>query len=221
MNLFAAQSVLSRARTARGVLLTATLLVIGLAPSALAATIYTYTGHNYTSCGGTYCMGGPYALSVTFATTLMGSALDNLPFTDITPTITSFVFADGSGLRVDQNTVGARTSISISTDAFGNIVNWLAGGYANSAQVQMQTNWQSPIGFIPGADFSETTANFAGDYGFVGNNPGIWTSTPDPASGTLLGTGLLALWAWAARRKAGHGRSPANRERVRWSPARE
>ena len=201
MNLFAAQGILSRARTAPRGLLTAALLVIGLVSSAPAATIYTYTGHNYTSCGGAYCTGGPYSLSITFATTLMGSALDNLPFTDITSTITSFVFTDGSGLRVDQNTVGVRTSISLSTDASGHIVNWFAGGYANSAQVQMQTNWQSPSGFIPGADFSETTASFAGDYGFVGSNPGTWTSTPDPASGTLLGTGLLALWAGAARSK--------------------
>ena len=201
MNPFTAKNFLSRARTARGLLLTAALFVLGLPPSAPADTIYTYTGHNYTSCAGTYCTGGPYALSATFKTTLTGSALDNLSFADITPTITSFVFTDGSGLTINQNTVGARTSISLSTDASGNIVTWLAGGYANSAEVQMQTNWNSPFGFIPGADFSETTASFAGSYGFIGNNPGTWTSTPDPPPGTLLGTGLLALLAFVTRSK--------------------
>src|SRR5437773_12304319 len=46
-------------------------------------TIYTYTGKDYTTCGGTYCNGGPYALAVTFGTTLAGNALYNLPVTNI------------------------------------------------------------------------------------------------------------------------------------------
>jgi hypothetical protein len=201
MKLLRAKSLIVHARTTRHLLLTTALFAMGCASSAPAGTIYTYIGHNYTLCAGTYCTGGPYALSATFATTLSGSALDNLPFTAITPTVISFVFTDGSGLSIDQNTGGARTSISISTDGSGNIVSWLAGAYANSAEVQMQTNWHSPFGFIPGADFSETTAFFAGSYGFVGNNPGTWTITPDPASGTLLGSGLLGLLALAARKK--------------------
>jgi len=39
----------------------------------------------------------------------------------------------------------------------------------------MQTNLNSPVGFIPGADFSETTASFAGSYGFLSSDPGTWT----------------------------------------------
>jgi hypothetical protein len=41
----------------------------------------------------------------------------------------------------------------------------------------MQTNWDSPSGFIPGADFSETTASFAGSYGFIGTDPGKWSAS--------------------------------------------
>jgi len=137
-------------------------------------TVYTYTGHEYASCSGTYCTGGPHALRVRFLTTLTGNGLHNLSFTDITPTITSFAFTDGSGPTVDEHTIGGSTSVSISTDASGNIVSWLIGGYAASTNVQMQTNWDSPFSFIPGADFSETTAFFAGSYGLIGNDPGTW-----------------------------------------------
>ena len=74
------------------------------AQTVKAGTItYNYTGNDYTTCAGTYCTGGPYALSVAFTTTLTGSALANLPFTNITSTVTSFAFTDGSGL-----TFGAR-----------------------------------------------------------------------------------------------------------------
>jgi hypothetical protein len=177
------------------VVITWALFAIAPAPSAKAAplgTFYTYTGNAYTFCSGTYCIGGPYALSASFVTTLMGAALDNLPLTDITSTITSFVFTDGSGLKVDQNTAGGSTSISIATDAGGNIVAWLAGGYANSANLQMQTNWHSTFGFIPGRDFSETTASFAGSYGYIDNQPGTWVmaAVPEPPGFVLLSVGL-------------------------------
>jgi hypothetical protein len=148
--------------------------------SATGATAYAYTGNPFTSCNGTYCTGGPYALSLSFVTTLAGSALVNLPYTDISSTIRSFSVTDGTGLVITEKTVGAYASISISTDASGNIVGWLAGGYANNSNVQMQTNFNSPYGFVVGSDFSETTASFAGNWGQNFAKPGIWTVTPNP-----------------------------------------
>jgi hypothetical protein len=148
--------------------------------SATGATAYAYTGNPFTSCNGTYCTGGPYALSLSFVTTLAGSALVNLPYTDISSTIKSFSVTDGTGLVITEKTVGAYAGISISTDASGNIVGWLAGGYANNSNVQMQTNFNSPYGFVVGSDFSETTASFAGDWGQNFAQPGIWTVTPNP-----------------------------------------
>jgi hypothetical protein len=183
------------------------LLFATLATSGKASTLYTYTGNHYTTCSGTYCVGGPYALQVTIDTSLTGNALDNLSFADITSTITSFAFTDGSGLTVDEHTIGGSSSavcgapllcVSISTDASGNIVAWFVGGYADSGNVQMQTNWHSPFGFIPGADFSETTVSFGGSYGINLNEPGTWvmqasTSVPEPNYNTLLGAAVLLL----------------------------
>ena|SRR5437773_8859500 len=181
------------------------LIVCCFAPSAQADTVYTYTGNDYTTCGGTYCTGGPYALSATFATTLTGSALDNLPFTNITATITSFKFTDGSGLTLDNTNdlVLGSPDIEISTNASGNIVAWFAGAYTFPATTQMQTNWDSPFSFFPGADFSETTPSFAGDFGFIGSDPGTWrmvsTATPEPSTFLLLATGLLVFGIVLAR----------------------
>lgn len=165
--------------------------------SAQANTVYTYTGNSYDQCGGAYCSGGPYSLSATFETTLTGNALVSLPFQDIKSTVTSFAFTDGTGLTVNQNTVGGYSHFEISTNSLGDIITWLIGGYANNSNMQMQTNWNTFYSFHPGADFSETALNFAGDYGFVSNNPGTWVRTdspvPAPAAVWLLGTGIIGL----------------------------
>ena len=188
-------------KTVRIVLLTASVLMaVSLTPSAVADTAYTYTGNNYNQLGGTYKSGGPYALSVVFTTTLSGNALDNLPFTDITSTVTSYNFTDGSGLTLNNINNGLAKpdlSVSLATDASGNIVQWFVGAYTSPPNTQMQSNWESPYGFIPGADFSETTPNFAGEYGSVSDDPGTWhgVTVPEPTAVSLLviaGVGLLA-----------------------------
>jgi len=157
----------------------AVLLFAIAAPTAKAGTTYTYAGNPYNTCSGTYCTGGPYALSVTFTTTLTGSALASLPLTDITATITSFTITDGSGLII--NTVISGTTnykdFQIATDASGNLVGWFINGCLNSCNTQMQTNWNTPgFSFQPGEDFSETSPSFSGSYGDIYDDPGTWTS---------------------------------------------
>jgi len=199
MNTFTTKSYLSRLGSPGAMLLTGALFAIFLAPSAKAGTIYTYTGNAYTTCGGTYCTGGPYALSVAFTTTLTGSSLANLPYTDISATITSFTFSDGNGLTIQSSL----QSLDISTNVSGNISTWLIGVCGATCNIQMQTNWHSPFGFIPGADFSETTASFAGNYGIVFGNPGTWVASstiPEPSTFVLLAIGLLVFGTVRARR---------------------
>jgi hypothetical protein len=189
---------LSRCGTAHAVLILGALLsALGLMSSANAGTIYTYTGPDYTVCGGTYCIGGPYALSVKFETALTGNALDNMSFTNITSTITSYEFTDNSGLVLNNfNNASGQLDIEMSTNGSGNIEAWFAGAYTLGANTQMQTNWNSPRGLIPGADFSETAPNFAGDFGWVRRTePGTWgvaaSTIPEPSTFVLLGAGLL------------------------------
>lgn len=192
MNTMTSTGFRARPASARAVMIGA-LLTMYLPGSAMADTIYTYTGEDYTVCGGIYCSGGPFALSVTFETTLTDIALANLPFTDISDTVTSFTFTDGTGLRRDNiNTPPGQFEFSIATDASGAIVSWFVGAYSFPATTQMQSNWMSPFGFIPGADFSETTPGFAGDFGFIFNNPGTWSKTrvPEPTTFALLAAGL-------------------------------
>lgn len=213
MNSFTSKSFLRRTGTKGSALMAVALCGMAFVPPAEADTVFTYTGNNYTSCGGTYCVGGPYALSVTFDTSLTGGALDNLPLTNITPTVTSFEFSDGSGLTLDNgNSALNQLDIEISTNSSGHVVAWFAGAYATGDNIQMQTNWNSPYGFINGADFSETTANFAGNFGFLPNDPGNWvvTATPEPSPHILLGTalaGLLALARIYKRSSKSHGDS--------------
>jgi hypothetical protein len=145
--------------------------LMGLALPA-KATILTYVGNDYTSCSGNYCTGGPYALSIWLNTTLSGSALDNLSFANITSSVTSFNFSDGTGLILNNS--ANSSDVYISTNASGHITGWLVGACGATCNIQMQTNLNSPSGFQPGADFSETAVSFSGAYGFVSSDPGNW-----------------------------------------------
>jgi hypothetical protein len=191
-------------RTCR-VMAAGTLLLLGLASAVHAGELYTYLGNDYTRCnpGGPYCTGGPYALDVTFQTSLSGSALDDLNQVNIAADVTSFRFTDGSGLTITQSTLGVIDNFTISTNAAGDITAWLVGGYYDSSEVQMQTNYDSTYGFIPGLDFSETTADFLGNWGSTPGGsayvPGTWTavatvSTPEPPVWALIPLALALMW---------------------------
>ena len=140
-----------------------------------ASTTYTYHGNPYNVCFGTYCSGGPYALSLVFTTSLTGSALANLPFANITSAITSFKFTDESGFYLD-NSNSSFEDFYLSTDALGNIVTWLMDGCSISCYVKMQTSWDSPFDLtFKGSDLSHTSLF---DVGRIDNDPGTWTTPP-------------------------------------------
>jgi hypothetical protein len=182
---------------------------IGLPGKVAASTSYSYVGNAYSLCGGIYCQGGPYNLSLNFVTNLNIDQLQSLPFTNLTSSIDSYSFSDGTGLVVTQLTADAYKSIELSTDASGNPITWLVGGYVQPkgsvTNTQLQTNWGTYYSFHPGADFSETTASFAGDYGFVLNNPGAWTVTPvpEPEAYAMMMAGLSIIGVIVRRRKKG------------------
>jgi hypothetical protein len=78
------------------------LLYLMLPGSLRADTIYSYSGAPYSSCDGEYapCSGIAPFLSITFDTSLQGTALDNLNNSNITPDVTSFSMSDDISFRL-------------------------------------------------------------------------------------------------------------------------
>jgi hypothetical protein len=194
-----------------------------LTGSLRADTLYTYKGNDYTNCVGSYCF-GPEALSITFETTLTGSALDNLPiFTNITATVTAFSFTDGSGLDLNQGNT-TNFAFSIETDSTGNIINTIFAGweieagcynYSMASVGAPPCPYASSISQLGSMDQSGAYTYYLDGLGLLQRklvrggeeslSPGTWTmevvSTPEPSSDLLLGVGLLAVLTLAARRK--------------------
>lgn len=193
---------------------TRAILLTGLALTAVAlccaGTIqYTIDNDVYNTCGGLYCTGGPYSLSVTFDVP-SGAYLDNLSFDqgplatgtggNIEPYITSFVFTDGSGLEV-TNSNATSDWFNIATDASGNLTAWYFN--VDSASGYFETYWfptypqvyyTSGISGASGNCFqygqstlSATTCQGSASMQTTGG------SAPEPSTWALLGLGSLFL----------------------------
>ncbi len=129
------------------------------------------------------------------------------------------IVAVGSGINIRRKTAGASFEVYVGTNSRGKIISWFVGGYADDNNIQLQTNWKSPFSFQPGEEFSETTASFAGSYGFVSDDPGVWkrgkataASTATSVAGVpeastwvmmLAGFAVLGLAGYRASRKVG------------------
>jgi hypothetical protein len=200
-------------------------LVVCVAAPAATMTQYTYSGDTYTAsaCAGSYCTGGPYALTVTFDTSLTGAALDNLPYnTDITSDITSFSISDGSGFGLTQTTASSY-NFQIGTDGSGNLDWWqinvavspppyfepgssaaeatfLAYYYPNYPQILDRTAWTD--GSVQGECFNYGSVVTSGCLGnWTMQTIGGTTGAPEPSSGVLVGAGFLSLLGFLVRRK--------------------
>ncbi len=193
------------------------LLCLMLPGSVRADTVYTYTGNPYALCTGTYASSGhtcaaPYALTLTFDTTLMGAQLDNLTYggtgSNITADVSTFSFTDGSGLAITQGK-GYTEAFFIGTDATGHITTWgievfgidpVTGNNVGAGTLNVPNNITDQSDYFPPLGLVNE--------GFNTGNPGVWAppvTTPEPSSYLLLGTGLLGLLALAAQSKR-HGR---------------
>jgi hypothetical protein len=210
------------------------LLCLMFSDSVRAGTEYTYTGNAYNFCVGTYAPSGinnvcpnPYALSLTFDTSLKRRALDNLTLGtgNITDDVTSFSFDDGSGFSLTQ-TDATNFSVDIATNSHGDIVSWIisAQDYPPSGTGPFsQALTESGIGL--GADvglpilesydgvsygtesngnFTEIGGAFADStqppYQISDANNWKVKKVPEPSGMVLLASGILGLLAFAAKR---------------------
>ena len=166
--------------------------------SALADTVYTYTGNPFTTShvGGIYTPSDFISGSFTVATPLAPDS----PYGAITPE--SFTFSDGIQTFDASNT--PLTFFGVATDDTGNIVGW----YISLLSVDGVSNLNTGNGYIVGVS-DEAKIDQAGtiDRVFVFNDPGTWTESstdpspvPEPSSIVLFGTGALGL-AGSVRRK--------------------
>lgn len=211
------------------------LVCLMLSGSLQAGTEYTYTGNAYNLCVGTYAAGGinnvcpnPYALTLTFDTTLNGHALDNLTLGtgNITAAVSSFSFGDGSGFLLTQ-TDATNFSVDIATNSHGSILSWVisAQDYPSTGTGPFsQALTESGYGLGAIADdtllesYDGTSAGTELNCNFTEAGGGFDDSTqppyqisdaknwmvkrvPEPCSLLLIGAGLLGLLAFSARSK--------------------
>jgi PEP-CTERM motif len=200
--------------------------VLGLVCAALPGSLradetYTYTGMDYNELGGTYTTGGPYALSITFDTSLTLAQLENLPGTDITADITSFTFSDGSGNNIVDPGNSTSFDFTITTNAFGDIEGYSIAAlvtplgetgqyYEDFASFAIATGQEDfSENYAEIADVEQGSTNYGKNESYANTdyeNTGFWSApaavtTPEPSTLPLLGIGLIGVLLLAARRK--------------------
>lgn len=169
------------------------LLATASAP-ALADTVYTYTGNDYTTVNAPF-FNTSESISGSFT---LSSPLAPDTTTIITPT--QFTFTDGPSTFTQANT-SSSSFFEIVTDASGNIAGWDISLPATdgSAELATHTLYGNPtdIGGIDGQV----------SYNGITTDPGTWaisttdaSPTPEPSGLVLFGTAALAGAASLRRR---------------------
>lgn len=162
--------------------------------SAKANVIYTYTGNDFTSVNAPYTTNDKITGTLVF---LWGLAPNLDDVTDEIPL--SFSFSDGQQTLDSENAVIVG-SISISTNALGNITQWyieLWGDVPGNMSAELITE------NLGGNMFDTSTPDIDADpFGSNQDKAGSWTMTvPEPSTVYLLGAGLLGLAFLGWRRR--------------------
>jgi hypothetical protein len=219
------------------------LLYLMLPGSLRANTIYSYSGAPYSSCNGGYapCPPVTISLSITFDTSLQGTALDNLNNSNITPDVTSFSMSDGVFVSI-TNLTANNYAFFISTGASGGITGWAIFSTSNSGGI---SEFAGSCGFValaadcgPEADITggvDCSSFLAGSiqfpveeadgcslpsqpYDVYWQAPKSTATTPEPSSLLLLTIGLLGLMTMMWRREWPCVRVGLIRKRISPSP---
>lgn len=151
-------------------------------PLASQPTTYTYTGDPYTTATAPYVLGGNITGTLITANPLPPF----MPFTDITPAITSISFNDGVATRTLANSF--LCSVKAATDGAGNITRWEVFlrqfPYTTGMPQHSIESSGAPPGNFQGSDIAGTgTAGVNPCDGFIANpfgataSQGTWTDT--------------------------------------------
>jgi hypothetical protein len=165
------------------------LLCLMLPGSLRADTIYMYTGNFYDMLFGGYLTGGPYNVTITFDTTLIGAQLDNLDYQTIQASVTAFSFADGTGLSITNANANGLPTIEISTGPTAAITNWdLEATLANGSYVESLDSDSAHHPSQP--DVVDISSNsILNGTGEIQDDSGDWSSQssiPEPSTAGLL-----------------------------------
>jgi hypothetical protein len=176
--------------------------------SALADTMYTYTGNPFTQGNGSLFPDAPFTTNdfVSGSFTVSTPLAANLALGPINPT--SFGFSDGPATLTYFNTnFSAASEVAVGTDATGAITSWYVDLVASATPAIEIVTINIPGAAVDFGQLPSVPPSPLSREGVNLNTPGTWTMSdstpspvPEPGSIALLGSGVLGLAGMVRRR---------------------
>lgn len=182
-------------------------LLMGVAIQAQASVTYEYEGQAFDffedhdpPTGTAYGPGDFVTISLQLASALG----KNFSSADVRSLIQAYSFSDGVHTLTGANS-SLDQPVAITTNSAGEIISWKTlaetpdPGGVSQQQVRIESEnatFEVDTGtLIECTNFSTTFGcnGFSSDLGRRQGNAGSWTLVPEPASGAMLGLGLIAL----------------------------
>jgi hypothetical protein len=184
-------------------------LLLALPIFAHASTIYTYTGPNFTYLINPLTSEPVFTTSdfVSGSFTLNSPLAANMSYSIISPS--SFSFTDQLSTITSDPNATLQSRFQVSTDASGNILQFSISldEVAGSQEIAIYADSDGPnsyytgdAGFILPANSSPRVANDGESFTSGKFTSSTISSTPEPSSLILLGTGCLATLGAVRRR---------------------
>jgi PEP-CTERM motif len=177
-------------------LITGSLLALCLAAPAKADSVDTYTGNPYTTVSSGYTTANSITATLTFENPLPADASLAYGFGGLgTPTATdpleAFVITDGAAtLNLSDG-----FNIFLVTGSGGQIVAWFVGGCGSpcSSTINIDTQFGLPSPFATLGVDGSVQGSGGTVLAYNTDDPGKWSSVPEPSSLLMLGAGILGL----------------------------